>query len=241
MLGLRTNRDYLLQALSSPAFTEPRLATRWLGEASGAWVPRAPDGRWAAIVGALLLRRRSQVHGPLALWSSVGPRETPLRLQAGAIAFDLRLAYRRDEPVRVTVADAIHTVEELHADGPELHLAVDGVHVRASFCSSGSTGWLDAGGACEAWTDLTDAPPQRADGAGHGLVASRMHGLLVRLAVAAGQRVKQGDFLLAIEAMKMEHRIEAPIGGTVAEVGAAEGTQVSPGRLLVRIEPEAAT
>jgi biotin carboxyl carrier protein len=51
--------------------------------------------------------------------------------------------------------------------------------------------------------------------------------------------VRQGQLLLAIEAMKMEHRIEAPIDGTVAELGAALGAQVAPGQLLLRIEADA--
>ena len=52
--------------------------------------------------------------------------------------------------------------------------------------------------------------------------------------------VARGDYLLSIEAMKMEHRFEAPVSGTVVEVGASPGTQVAPGRLLVRIEPDPA-
>ena len=63
-----------------------------------------------------------------------------------------------------------------------------------------------------------------------------MHGQLVKLDAALGQRVSKGEFLLAIEAMKMEHRIESPIDGTVVEVGAAAGAQVAPGQLLLRIE-----
>jgi propionyl-CoA carboxylase alpha chain len=65
-----------------------------------------------------------------------------------------------------------------------------------------------------------------------------MHGQLVRIAVEPGQRVTRGTYLLSIEAMKMEHRFEAPIDGTVVEIGASAGTQVAPGRLLVRIEPD---
>ncbi len=236
VLGLRTNRDYLLQALSAPAFTAPRLSTRWLGDASGSWHPRQPDARWAAMAGAVLLHRRSRCHGPLALWSSVGTRETPLRLQAGDTRFDLRLAYRQGEPLRVSVGEAVHTIEVLHDSGPGVQLLIDGAHVRVSLDGRGSDGWLDADGICAPWADLTDAPPERADGAAHGLISSRMHGLLVRLAVQAGQHVRQGDFLLAIEAMKMEHRIEAPITGTVVELGAAAGSQVSPGQLLLRID-----
>lgn len=36
----------------------------------------------------------------------------------------------------------------------------------------------------------------------------------------------------------MQHRVDAPIGGRVAELGARVGAQVAPGALLVRIEPE---
>ena len=93
VLGLRTNRDYLLQAWQAPAFALPQLSTHWLGEASAAWSPRAPDARWAAMAGALRLHRRSRVHGPLACFSSTGPRETPMRLEAGGAVFDLRLRY----------------------------------------------------------------------------------------------------------------------------------------------------
>jgi biotin carboxyl carrier protein len=36
----------------------------------------------------------------------------------------------------------------------------------------------------------------------------------------------------------MEHRFESPVSGTVVELGATPGTQLAPGRLLVRIEPD---
>ena len=240
VLGLTTNRDYLLQALAAPAFAAPQLATRWLGEASPAWRARVPDARWAAIAAVLRLHRRAQAFGPLGLWSSAGVRGTPVRLQVGDEVFDLRLAYRRGEPVEVSVGDARYAIEVQHDDGLEAQLVVDGLHLRVHGAARGDTGWLDAGGTCAAWTDLSQAPPQREDEGAHGLITSRMHGQLVRLNVAAGQRVSKGEFVLAIEAMKMEHRIEAPIAGTVVEIGAEAGTQVSPGRLLLRIEADAA-
>ncbi len=238
VLGLRTNRDYLLQALAAPAFAKPELATRWLGEASAAWLPRTPDARWAAVAATLLLHRRSRVFGPLALWSSSGRRETPLRLAVGETVFEVRLAYRHGEPVRVSVGDSRFDIEVQHDDGHQLQLIVDGAHDAALCWLQGSEGWLDVGGACAAFVDRSQAPPEVDDPAGHGLITSRMHGALVKLAVGVGQRVRKGEFVLAIEAMKMEHRIEAPVAGTVVELGAAAGTQVAPGRMLVRIEAE---
>ena len=240
VLGLVTNRDYLLQALAAPAFATPKLATRWLGEASPAWSARRPDARWAALAAVIRLQRLARRFGPLALWSSAGVRDTPLRLAAGEQNFDLRLAYRRGEPIEVRVGDATFAIELQHDDGLDVQLIVDGLHLRARCAMQGDAGWLDAEGCSAAWADLSQAPPEREDGSAHGLITSRMHGALVKLNVEVGQRVAKGDFVLAIEAMKMEHRIEAPIAGTVVEVGATAGTQVAPGRLLVRIEADSA-
>ncbi|WP_300539439.1 biotin/lipoyl-containing protein [Sphingosinicella sp.] len=44
--------------------------------------------------------------------------------------------------------------------------------------------------------------------------------------------------MLVLEAMKMENRMTAPVSGTVAKVGVAEGDQVAEGTLLVEIESE---
>ena len=129
----------------------------------------------------------------------------------------------------------------LHDDGLRTRLAIDGEQIEAAVSAQGAQGWLDAGGICAPFIDLTDLPPQREDPFSHGLVASRMHGQLVKLDAALGQRVSKGEFLLAIEAMKMEHRIESPIDGTVVEVGAAAGAQVAPGQVVAAHRGECLT
>lgn len=54
----------------------------------------------------------------------------------------------------------------------------------------------------------------------------------------AGQEVKQGDRLAILEAMKMEHSLEAARDGVVAEVLCAAGDQVEAGAPLVRLEED---
>ncbi|WP_199185838.1 acetyl-CoA carboxylase biotin carboxyl carrier protein subunit [Streptomyces carminius] len=56
-----------------------------------------------------------------------------------------------------------------------------------------------------------------------------------RLDVKAGDRVRAGDPLLAVEAMKMETVLAAPRDGEVLAVAAAVGDQVQPGTPLVVI------
>ncbi|MEE4164314.1 MAG: pyruvate carboxylase [Woeseiaceae bacterium] len=64
-------------------------------------------------------------------------------------------------------------------------------------------------------------------------VAAPMPGLVVNVAVKAGQAVSRGDPLVALEAMKMETVIRAEHDGTVHAVPVTVGTQVEAHDLLV--------
>lgn len=65
-----------------------------------------------------------------------------------------------------------------------------------------------------------------------------MPGLVVRVAVAAGDTVQAGDTLIVMEAMKMENELRAEQEGVVAEVHAAEGTTVDRDDVLVTFAPD---
>ncbi|MGB0745849.1 MAG: acetyl-CoA carboxylase biotin carboxyl carrier protein subunit, partial [Alphaproteobacteria bacterium] len=64
-----------------------------------------------------------------------------------------------------------------------------------------------------------------------------MPGLVQQVFAQAGQAVTQGEPLLVLEAMKMEHRLCAPRDGVVLDVLAAVGDQVADGTVLVALEP----
>ncbi|MCL4140737.1 UNVERIFIED_CONTAM: hypothetical protein GTU68_026156 [Idotea baltica] len=60
-----------------------------------------------------------------------------------------------------------------------------------------------------------------------------MPGLVLEVAVTAGQEVAEGDTLLVLEAMKMENVIKASAAGVVTEVKIAAGDSVEKGQVLV--------
>ena len=63
-----------------------------------------------------------------------------------------------------------------------------------------------------------------------------MPGTIVEVLVQAGTRVKAGDPVLVIEAMKMENEVPAPITGKVKAVNVGKGDSVNPDEALIEIE-----
>ena len=99
-----------------------------------------------------------------------------------------------------------------------------------------------------AWRLNLPAPPPspppdaaaaaRAPGAGHesSTLQAPMPGTVIRVHVAAGDRVEPRQPLLVLEAMKMETPIASPYAAVVRAVHVAEGDQVAGGALLVELE-----
>ena len=78
------------------------------------------------------------------------------------------------------------------------------------------------------------APATAALAAGE-VVKSPMPGNILKINVAQGQAVKEGDVLIVLEAMKMENEIVAPKSGSVAQIAVSKGQVVETGTPLVVI------
>ena len=78
-----------------------------------------------------------------------------------------------------------------------------------------------------------------AAGTGDGRVTAPMPGKIVKIAVAQGAPVEEHALLLVLEAMKMEHRIEASFAGVVDAVLVKEGQLVTGGAPLVELRAPA--
>ena len=63
-----------------------------------------------------------------------------------------------------------------------------------------------------------------------------MPGIILEVNVAEGDKVKKGDSLCVLEAMKMENTLTASRDGIVKTVNIAKGDTVDKGKLLIELE-----
>lgn len=65
---------------------------------------------------------------------------------------------------------------------------------------------------------------------------SPINGVVVKVVAQVGQNIQEGDTLLVLEAMKMEHTIAAPRAGVVKKILYGAGEQVTEGAELLVLE-----
>lgn len=143
----------------------------------------------------------------------------------GGTRVQARLADVEGTPVRlVTIGGAQHRVVAVRGAGRGRYaLWIDG--------------WrFDVEALDERTRAIRDVSAARATATGPAPVIAPMPGLIVRVAVAVGDRVDAGQGVVVMEAMKMENELRAAVSGVVKAVHAVLGTAVEKGTVLVELE-----
>ena len=123
-----------------------------------------------------------------------------------------------------------------HAGDGWIDFDTGGQRHRLHVLAAGDQVWVQGPDGDVALTAVPRFPEaERGEAVAGGLVAP-MPGTVLAVHVAPGDTVAQGQLLMIVEAMKMEHRITAPAAGTVTEVRARPGDQVSGGDLLAVLD-----
>ncbi|MHC1761687.1 MAG: biotin/lipoyl-containing protein [Negativicutes bacterium] len=84
-------------------------------------------------------------------------------------------------------------------------------------------------------SELIKAPPSNpvAAATGDTIVNAPMPGKVTKVVIKEGQKVKKGDVLMFLEAMKMQNEIGSPADGTVKSINVKSGDSVKPGQLML--------
>ncbi len=241
VVGVKTNLDFLRTIVTHATFRAGQVTTDWLDTQFDAEVEKdAPGEVMIAALGALLLAEEQP--DP---WRAAGPTGA-----AGVARLDIEFAgnvhvilAQRAPGDRYLWNAAVdrqesHNVRFTRAAGDHILVEHDGKTTSARV-SVNLTGIEVTSGGRRYDFAFTSGDRVRsvADHRQHGLMAP-MPGLVLKVLVKPGDRVRAHQTLVVLEAMKMEHSIEAPHDGTVKAVHCVEGGRVSEGQLLVELEQE---
>jgi 3-methylcrotonyl-CoA carboxylase alpha subunit len=232
--GLRTNLGFLRALVAASDVREGKIDTGFIErELSVLAAPRAPDFAAAARAVEELLRREQERIGKRAArrsnearspWNAgdsfglVGGREVEIAVQVDGMPAKAAIRYDAGGP---------HAIVEGEPAAESQLISVPGGLVAVR--DQGAT-LVQLGSAMVA--DIEHV-------GGDGVVAAPMHGKVLTLEVAKGDRVTKGQRLAVIEAMKMEHTLHAHADGVVTEVAFEPGAQVAEGARLIVIEADA--
>jgi 3-methylcrotonyl-CoA carboxylase alpha subunit len=164
------------------------------------------------------------------------------------------LSFQDNESVQSVVLEVVEGVTSLTLDGQsaavEMSSKTDGVDgalritlLMHGSCVSGTVVRQGArfdvfvSGKGETLTlkdPLASAGQAEADHAGS--LTAPMPGKIIAIEVKAGEKVRRGQALLVMEAMKMEHTIVAGVDGVVDTIYFGVGEQVAEGAVLISLE-----
>ncbi|HXZ61592.1 MAG TPA: biotin carboxylase N-terminal domain-containing protein [Acidimicrobiales bacterium] len=248
--GLETNRDLLAAVLDDEAFRAGQVDVHWLESREDLRHAGLDDDvrrRHAAAAAFSLLEERSAcsvVPLDAAAWRNVGTALHADRLTDAVGTLEVRVASRGAPAfVRAVVVgqpgdhDGWEPVGTATATGGGVvDLAgVDGVRRRYRVRASAHRVEVNGPEGQSSFSLSSEDDPDEAAGVA-GECRAPLPGSVSRVLVTVGDVVADGDALVVLEAMKMEHTLRADGAGTVAEVACAPGQQVDVNDLLIALE-----
>ena len=247
LFGVENNRRFLLDVLRRPAFVAGEATTAFIEQQfQGSDLETLPMEPEIAALAAVLFYRESQSalvshvesdHASAWGWRTGRPVMTHYQLSSGDEPMDVSVLESAAGVYSVSVADELLELEFLNRLYDHCaQLLVAGVRRTVWFAATGRGELsLQSGGRAARVVNQLAFTAADQQAAGSGTVQAPMHGNLLELAVAVGDSVAEGQLLAVMEAMKMEHRLQAEVAGTVHAVHVAAGQQLAAGELILEI------
>jgi 3-methylcrotonyl-CoA carboxylase alpha subunit len=240
IVGLNTNVQFLRHVVRSPAFAKAQLDTALIQRESAVLFKQDPVGlepaSAAVIADALQSEAAVQGADPFSRrdgWQSHGTTRRRFELEYDGQPVRAVLTY--GSQLLLQVGEGAESALQFTPQGDGLWVQFNGQRIHSTVHAQGELRhvFTPQGAARISLLDpLAHAGEAAQEG---GRLTAPMPGKVVSFAVKAGDKVKAGQPLAVMEAMKMEHTISAPKDGTVAELLYAPGDQVTEGAELLKL------
>jgi len=246
-LGLNTNRSFLVAALRHPAFVNGEATTSFIEHhfpaSSNAMRRPNLNLRIVALAAVLSFEGRWPDAGdaPAATrsWSSTGLANWPLRLTVGNSQQEAVVAVIGRDHYLVALGN--HMIEVSIEDRQEgaVRFTESGVQETGRFAWHDGMLHLDLNSLVAVVRETAHEASGAKSHDGSSRLLAPMNGAIVNVLAKPGDRVVRGQRIVVLEAMKMQHEINAERDGIVDKVLVEPGDQVATRQLLVELKPEA--
>ncbi len=232
-----TNQGFLLELLASPKIREGGVQTDFVEGFLSSPERKLGKSQWdVALLGAVIYQYEQRYRHEFENFTEKVRRYSSPR-QMPDLGLELSLSLSGHK----------YNIQVQAVGEPIYHIRIDGKSVEVEYVNWGNEIVLKTGGRKYQLQIVprTNALQCEVEGIPYmlpfetgGKIAAPSPSVVLTVDVQDGQKVKKGDLLLTLEAMKMEMAVTAPEDGTVIGINVKAGEQVAAGQALVDLETE---
>jgi 3-methylcrotonyl-CoA carboxylase alpha subunit len=248
IVGVANNVGFLRQVVRSPSFTHAQLDTALIEREKDQLFHQQPLPIALAVAAAVAHGFAAQAPRGQAWvdpwshtdgWVMQGQSLRKFDYVCGEETGSALLTRSGHGPTQLQIGDQAHALTwQVHGEAVQLQWGEQRLRAQVYAVKDQLHVFADVGSASVHFVNPLAHAAQGS--AASGNLSAPMPGKLLSFAVKVGDRVKAGQALAVMEAMKMEHTVAAPADGTVAELLYAPGDQVHEGAPLLRLESQEA-
>ncbi|MEH6549639.1 MAG: acetyl-CoA carboxylase biotin carboxylase subunit [Pseudomonadales bacterium] len=237
LLGVKTNKSYILDLLKSPEFSSGSYNTTMMEQCLNTddTSPREDISATATAIAAAIFHayHANNDQRPAIVPK---PEQRLLRIQQQTMPIELTvLQHSGHVEYQIQNDDQHYSIKLIECSAQSCHIIIDDLSLSIPFNISANTLVLEHQQQHFSYDDVSYLGQALQRTSGDNKLVAAMDGIIVKLLCEVGDTVKAGQPVLIMEAMKMEHQILAGNSGTIEAILAQPGESVAAQQLLATL------
>ena len=240
--GVTTNIAFLAALASNDDFRKGKVDTGLIERDMRSLLASGSPDETQIAIGALVAATRHGPFGKSSSWRHWGKGTSYVDLNDGENEINCSVEIVEDNRFLIAFGDNSVELAVANQDaeiGSIEIVSEDGQVDIVPFVSNNTVTIMGNANAFT-WTIIDPLESNFAETKNLDAIYAPMPGLVKIIQVSAGDKVDEGQVLVVLEAMKMEHSLVAPRDGEISEIHIEQGSQITDGALLVSMDEQIA-